>query len=62
MISMISLLGQVVSEELLDPTCSGECQIKKLWCVQGEGLVNEVWINFKAFEFIYNKSVSVAST
>ena len=26
----------MLSEELLDPNCSGECQMKKIWCVQGE--------------------------
>ena len=35
---------QVVSEELIDPTCSGECQIKKVWCVQGGVLMNSIML------------------
>lgn len=36
--------GEVVSEELIDPNCSGECQIKKVWCVQGDPSQLETWV------------------
>ena len=35
---------QVVSEELIDPNCSGECQIKKVWCVQGGVLMSSIML------------------